>query len=66
MTDAADYEAPEHVWGPLWRFASMPKRLYIFTPQGRLLRPHVWLLWYAWYKWEQCVWLRRKRERRGR
>ena len=59
MIDANYYEAPEHVWGPLWRFASKPS-VYILTPQGRLLRPRVWVLWYVWYKWEHRRWVRQK------
>ena len=62
MTDMAYYEAPQHVWGPLYRFSSKP-HLYILTPTGRLLRSHVWALWYCWYKWEQWWWLRQKRKR---
>ena len=64
MTDHSYYEAPEHVWGPLWRFANT-HGVYILTPTGRLLRLHVWACWYLWFKWEQRGWLGRQRQRRG-
>ena len=60
MTDGAFYEAPEHLWGPLWRFQSK-SGWYILTPQGRLLRLHTWVFWYAWYKWEHQRWMHRRR-----
>ena len=64
MTDAAYYEAPQHIWGPLWRFASEPGVSYILTPTGRMLRPHIWALWYVYYKREHQRWFRRKHKHR--